>query len=95
VPITTAQIKLEFPEFFSTSPALIDSKILDAYALLSAAAFGDVFDMAVKHQVCHLIAMSPAGEFARLDTPDKDGASTTYERHLNLLKRSIAGPMAV
>jgi len=95
VAVTVAQIRSEFPEFNSTNVALIEQKIRDAYNLLSESAFGDVYEQAIKYQACHLIALSPAGEFARLKKPDDQGAITTYERHLNLLKRSIAGPMVV
>lgn len=93
--LTVEDIKREFPEFAHTSPDLIRSKLDSAYGLLSEAAWGSKYDLAVKYQVCHLIALSPSGEFARLKFPDRDGSTTTYERQLKALLRTIATPMVI
>jgi Protein of unknown function (DUF4054) len=96
VAVTVEQIKAEFTEFANTDSALITAKIGDATAMLNATAFGDRHDYTVKYLACHLVALSPGGEFARLD-PNKepDGARTLYEREYLRLLRSIAGPMVV
>ncbi len=94
--VTATQIKTEFPEFANAETALIEAKIADAMALLSESAWGDDYDQAVKYKACHLLALSPTGEFARLDASEEpDGASTLYERHYMTLLRSIAGPTVV
>lgn len=94
--VTPDQIISEFPEFVNTSSGLIAAKIEDATELLDATAFGDDYDDAVKYMTCHLIAVSPSGEFARLDPSEEtDGASSTYERQYLRIARKIAGPMVV
>jgi hypothetical protein len=96
VAVTVAQIVAEFPEFANTDSGLIQAKIEDASELLDATAFDDDFDEAVKYMTCHLIAVSPSGEFARLDpSKETDGASSTYERHYRRIALKISGPMAV
>lgn len=94
--VSVDQLRAEFPEFANTDSGLIQAKIDDAIAQLNDDAFGDDFDAAVKYLACHLIAVSPSGEFARLDpTKETDGASSTYERFFKQIARKIAGPMAV
>lgn len=95
MPLTVEQLKAEFPEFAHTNPGLIAAKIADAYGLLNKSALGDHYEAAVKYQVCHLISLSPSGEFARFKKPDESGATTTYERHLKYLLRSITGPQVL
>lgn len=95
--VTVEQIKSEFPEFAQTDPRLIAAKIADAQARLNQSAFGPLWDQAIKYRACHLIAMSPSGEYARLSVKEQsvDGATTTYEREFRKLVRSISGPMVV
>lgn len=96
MPVTPDQIKAEFPEFVNTSSELLAGKIADATGLLNESAFGDLYDQAVKYKACHLIAVSPSGEFARLDpSKEPDGASTLYERHYLRLLKSIVTPVVV
>ncbi len=94
--VTAAQIKAEFPEFVNTDAGLITAKIGDATAMLSEAALGDRYDHTVKYLACHLVALAPGGEFARLK-PEKepDGARTLYEREYFRVLRSLSGPMVV
>ncbi len=89
--VTSAQIKAEFKEFANTADSLIDAKIADATGLLDEGAFGMKYDQAVKYMACHLIALSPGGEFARIKYPhlEADGATTMYERRYAELKRSV------
>jgi hypothetical protein len=96
VAVTVDQLRAEFPEFAHTDSGLLAGKIADATAMLNAGAFGDLYDQAVKYMACHLIALSPNGEFARLDANDEpDGARTTYERTYLKLQRSIGTMMVV
>jgi hypothetical protein len=89
VTVTADQIKAEFPEFANTDSALIDYRIEDAMRLVDASAFGDMTDQAVKYLACHMVALMPHGEPARLvESQEASGASTTYERQYLLLKRS-------
>lgn len=94
--VTVAQIKAEFPEFANTSSELIAYKLADAQSLISGAVLGDLHDAAVKYYACHLIALAPHGEFARLvESTEPGGASTTYERqYQKLLRSTVIGPIA-
>lgn len=87
--VTVAQIQAEFPEFAKTDPALIDYKLADAQRLIGGEDLGGLRDDAVKYYTCHLIALAPHGEFARLhESQEPDGATTTYERQYRLILRS-------
>jgi len=87
--VTVDQIKGEFPEFVNTDSALIGYRIDDAMRLVDPTSFGTMYDDAVKYLACHLLALMPHGEPARLvESQEPDGASTTYERQYILLKRS-------
>lgn len=95
--VTASQIKAEFTEFANTDSAVISGKIADAAAVLNESAFGVRYDTAVKYLACHLVALSPGGEFARLSPKEMgdDGARTLYEREYMRILRSIAGPMVI
>jgi hypothetical protein len=94
--VTVDQIQAEFPEFASTDPVLIGYKLADAQRLISADVFGNLVDDAVKYYACHLVALAPHGEFARLvESAEPGGASTTYERqYLKLVRSTVIGPIA-
>lgn len=87
--VTVDQIKAEFPEFASTDSALIGFRLADAIRIIDQASFGTQYDDAVKYLTCHLVALSPHGEFARLvQSQEPGGASTTYERYYLKIMRS-------
>jgi len=96
VTVTVDQIKAEFPEFANTRSELIGYKLADAQRLISGDALGGLIDDAVKYYACHLIALAPHGEFARLvESTEPGGASTTYERqYLKLVRSTTIGPRA-
>ena len=88
--VSVDQIKAEFPEFLNTDSALIGFRLADAERLVDQAVFGACTDDAVKYLTCHLIALSPHGEPARLvPAQEPGGASTTYERQYLAIKRSL------
>ena len=94
--VSVEQLRSEFPEFANTNSGLLAGKIADATAMLSAAAFGELHDQAVKYMAVHLVALSPGGEFARLDPNEEaDGARTLYERHYMAIARGVLGAMVV
>jgi hypothetical protein len=95
--VTAKSFREEFPEYRNADPGLIDAKLADARGLLSAEAWGAKYDQAVKYQAAHLLALSPTGQFARLDRPDRESnaETTIYERRLSELKRALAGPMVI
>jgi len=96
VAVTVEQLRSEFPEYAHTDSGLLAGKIADATAMLNPSAFGALYDQAVKYMACHLVALSPSGEFARLDPKDQDdGARTTYERQYQRILRGLATPMVV
>ncbi len=87
--VTRQQLCAEFPEFASTSIAVVEAKLVEAASRCNAGEYGAQQDNAIKQLACHLIAMSPGGEFARLKYPhlEKDGAATIYERTFNSIRR--------
>lgn len=88
--VTVDQIKAEFPEFASTDSAVLAAKLADAKRLVSQSQLGGHYDDAVKYLACHLVALAPHGEFARLvESQEPHGASTTYERHYQKILRSV------
>jgi hypothetical protein len=87
VAVTAADIKSEFAEFSDLDDALIDPKIADAVQRVSSDTWGDLTDHGVKYLACHLIAISPLGEQAKLFT--KTG-ETTYLQEYNAVKASLA-----
>lgn len=88
--VTVDQIKAEFPEFANTDSGLIGHKLADAERLVDQGAFGVHHDDAVKYLTCHLIALAPHGEPARLvESQEPGGATTTYERQYLAIKRSV------
>jgi uncharacterized protein DUF4054 len=95
--VTVEQIKSEFTEFANTDSGLITGKIADAAAMLNEAALGDRYDAGVKYLACHLVALSPGGEFARLKPQEvgDDGARTLYEREYMRILRTIGRPMVL
>lgn len=94
--VSVEQLRSEFPEFANTSAGLLAGKIADATAMLNATAFGETHDQAVKYMAAHLVALSPGGEFARLDpNEESDGARTLYERQYMTLQRGVIGAMVV
>lgn len=93
--VTVDQIQAEFPEFVNTDPVLIGYKLADAERLVDFG-LGLQRDDAVKYLACHLIALAPHGEQARLvESQEPGGATTTYERHYLLIKRSTVAPQMV
>lgn len=95
--VTVGQIQSEFPEFANTDPALIGYRLAEAERLVDPSAYGALTDDAVKYLACHLIALMPHGEPARLvESSESTGASTTYERHYLAIKRCVVqAPMVV
>jgi hypothetical protein len=87
--VTADQIKAEFPEFAHTDSGLIGYRIADAQRLVGSA-YGALADDAVKYLACHLIALAPHGEPARLiASQEPGGATTTYERQYLAIKQSL------
>ena len=94
--VSVEQFRLEFPEFVNANEGLLAGKIADATAMLNASAFGTMHDQAIKYMAAHLVALSPNGEFARLDPNEQnDGARTTYERQYLSIQRGVIGAMVV
>jgi len=86
--VTRASLIALYPEFADTPTTQVDGAILAAQGRLDARILGDEYDQAVTLQACHLLAISPYGQQARLVA--KDG-STTYETSLGRLLRMRAG----
>jgi Protein of unknown function (DUF4054) len=91
MPVTVVQIQTEFPEFANTDSGLIGYRIADAQRLVDADVYGLLADDAVKYLACHLIALAPHGEPARLMTEAQKpgGPSTVYEQQYLAIKHSV------
>lgn len=88
--VTVDQIKAEFPEFAATDSGLIGFCLADAERLVDPGSFGTRTDDAVKYLACHLVALRPHGEQARLvESQEPGGAKTTYERQYLAIKHSV------
>jgi hypothetical protein len=95
--VTVDQIKAEFPEFANTDSGLIGYAIAKATLLVDPGTFAALTDDAVKYYACHLIALTPHGEQARLvEAQEPGGATTTSPRQYLMIRRSVVvAPMAV
>lgn len=94
--VTVEQLRAEFPEFAGADTGLLQGKLADAQAMLHVSAFGEMHDQAVKYMAAHLVALSPNGEFARLDANEEpDGARTLYERQYMAVLKGVLGAMVV
>lgn len=80
------QIRTEFAEFADLTDPEIDPKIADAVQMVATETWGDATDFGVKYMACHLLAISPLGEQAKLDTEGE----TVYLKTFNAKKSSVA-----
>jgi len=96
VAVTVDIIYTEFPEMARAKRDIVAAKLADAEAMTAQEQFGDLRDQRVKYLTCHLVALAPGGEFARLDAnKDPDGARTIYQLTLTQLDRAHSYPMVV
>jgi hypothetical protein len=100
--VTVQQFYVEFPEFARVKYELVSAKLADSEARVALDISGanpvlqpdgtmldPARDMFVKYLTAATLALSPGGEFARLE-PNKepDGARSIYERTFNQLQAS-------
>jgi len=83
VAVTAHQFRLEFPEFYDTAEALIDSKLAAAARRINSAVWGALEDDAIKYLAAHLLSVHPAGESAR--KAQRDGKSEYYKEYRALM----------
>jgi hypothetical protein len=94
--VTTADIVTEFPEVANAPSAVLTARLADAERLTALDYDPALRDMRVKYYALELVALSPGGEFARLDpSKESDGARSIYERMRLTIDRSYSGPMVV
>jgi len=86
--VLAADLIAAYPEFADTPTAQITAAIESAAGRLDSRIYGTEYDQAVKLQACHLLAVSPFGQQARLVSETGD---TTYQTSLNRLTRQRAG----
>lgn len=67
-----------YPEFASSSPGLVEAKLLEAESQISRTAFGDQYDTAHGYLTAHLLWSSPYGAGMRLE----GGGESTESRYL-------------
>lgn len=92
--VTAATLKARFTEFAPTDDALVAAVIAEARQELDPAVFGATLDTAVSLLAAHKLALSPAGQPARLEGTAADPSSldrTTYGADLKRLLRARAG----
>lgn len=86
----------EFPEFARAAPTLIAAKLADAERLTAVDYDTATRAIRVKYLACELLALSPSGEFARLDpTKEPDGCCSLYERQRKQIDRANSFPVVV
>lgn len=94
--VSTADIVAEFPEVANAPSAVLTSRLADAERLTSLDYDSASRDMRVKYLALELVALSPGGEFARLDpSKEPDGARSIYERMRINIDRSYSGPIVI
>jgi hypothetical protein len=82
--ISVARFKQAFPEFKDTDYDLCSQKLTQATDMVRTDIAGNKAELLVMLQAAHYIAMSPAGEFARLESGE-----TMYARELKTLTRMV------
>lgn len=85
---TASTFKTAYPEFEALADALVEAKLAEATRRLDARVFGARADDAVGLQAAHLLALSPFGQHARLES---DKGDTTYRQELQRMMRASAG----
>lgn len=91
--VTVASLTERYPEIGPTPEAVVTRAIAEATRRTSLAALGDRFDDAVSLRAMHLLAVSPQGLNARLDTKPSDNPlmASTYGQELLALQRETCG----
>lgn len=91
--VSVASLTERFPEIGPTPEAVVSRAIAEATLRTSAKAFGDRYDDAVALRAMHLLAISPQGLNARLETKAGDNPlmMSTYGTELLQLMREAAG----
>lgn len=91
--VTVASLTERFPEIGPTPEAVVTRAISEATRRTSLAALGARYDDAVALRAMHLLAVSPQGLNARLDTKPSDNPlrASTYGQELLALQREAAG----
>lgn len=95
---TATTLKARFTEFAATADALVTLCLAEATRRTSAAALGARFDDAVMLRAAHLLAISPQGMNARLETSPGANpllASTYGQELMQLFREACGGPHMV
>ena len=85
---TAASFKSRWPEFVPIEDARVEAALAEAALETDARVYGRSYDHAVGLLAAHKLAVSPAGQQARLEAKD---ASTTYEAERRQLGRKRGG----
>jgi len=95
--VTLADMQNQFPELARAGVPLLTAKLRDADAMTAQTYPETLRDLRVKYLAAELVAQSPGGEFARLNSSkEADGASSIYERQRVSIDRSAGlGPMVI
>jgi hypothetical protein len=83
---------VQFPEFAETDVALVRAHLDAASLEISPKTWGALADQGQAYLAAHKLALSPAGQNARLVADD---GTTTYGRHYQSLLRTVALGVAV
>ncbi len=79
--VTYASFIAEFPTFSEVEQVVIDAKIADAQARIDEAAFGDIYDVAVKYLAAHLLTIPPYGmQLGPQESPAKTSFGEEFEK---------------
>lgn len=90
MPILTPSAFLELhPEFEGASDAMITQALVDAESMVNADMFLETTNQAIRLLACHNLALSPAGQAARM--VNDSGSTTYYTQYEKLVKVSAIG----
>lgn len=89
--VTAAAFLQSYPEFasaYSSVPAMVDSALAAAMAMVSEYRWGAAYQRGVFLQAAHQLAMSPHGENTRLSS---DKTSSPYKVVYDQMLRTLPG----
>lgn len=85
---TPTTFRARWPEFDGVADNVVSAALADAARGVDARLFGTRTDLAVGLRAAHLLAISPYGQQARLES---DKSDTTYRAEYLRMAREVAG----
>lgn len=81
--VSRSQFRVEFPEFERAPDSLVDAKLRNAVERIDRDVWGEQADSGTYNLCAHLLAISPFGMMAKLNTgPGTSTYGIEYERQM-------------